>query len=280
MTSDVAAQIATGEERASVQNAAPGRRVLFWDFDGTLATRPGMWRGCLSETLDEHQRGHGIDEDDLRPFLRDGFPWHRPEIAHPELCDPTAWWRRVNLLLASAYEGVGIPAARAAELARLARKRYLDITSWMLYDDVVPTLEQLRRAGWRHVILSNHVPELPELVAGLGLTPLVEHVLSSAATGYEKPNPLAFEIALTRCGNPSEVWMIGDNPVADVAGSEAVGIPGILVRSPQKAECRYAPTLSAVPAILTSGSLPGFSDSPSLAAGAALCLDDLSPGEP
>lgn len=213
--------------------------------------RPGMWRGCLSETLDAHQPGHGIDAGQLRPFLRDGFPWHQPEIAHLELCDPEAWWRQIGGLLASAYAGVGIPMVRAHELARLARTRYVDVGSWMLYDDVLPTLEYLRRDGWRHVILSNHVPELPELVAALGLLPRVERVLSSAAIGYEKPNPRAFEIALSECGNASEVWMIGDDPVADVAGSEAVGIPAILVRSEQQDGCRYAANVAAVPAILT-----------------------------
>jgi hypothetical protein len=39
------------------------RRVVPWDFDGTLAHRPGMWSGCLLETLDEHQPGHRFDRD-------------------------------------------------------------------------------------------------------------------------------------------------------------------------------------------------------------------------
>ena len=64
-------------------------RVILWDFDGTLAHRPGMWRGCLVETLDEHAPGHGIDPEELRPFLRTGFPWDSPEVPHPELSTPT-----------------------------------------------------------------------------------------------------------------------------------------------------------------------------------------------
>ena len=31
--------------------------VIFWDFDGTLAHRPGMWGACMVETLDEHEAG-------------------------------------------------------------------------------------------------------------------------------------------------------------------------------------------------------------------------------
>ena len=50
--------------------------VVLWDFDGTLAYRDGMWRGCLVEALDEVAPGHGVIAADVKPGLRDGFPWH------------------------------------------------------------------------------------------------------------------------------------------------------------------------------------------------------------
>jgi putative hydrolase of the HAD superfamily len=226
-------------------------RVIFWDFDGTLAFRPGMWRGCLIETLDEYEPGHGVESDQLRPFLHDGFPWHRPDVPHPELCEPEAWWTHVEILLTVTYEGVGLAAPRAGELARLARHRYVDPNrGWRLFDDSLRAVERLRGDGWRHAILSSHVPELPALVTGLGLEPLIDVVLTSAATGYEKPNPKAFELALECCGWPGETLMVGDNPVADVAGAEAAGIPAVLVRSEPQARLRYAPDLDALAAIL------------------------------
>lgn len=228
-------------------------QVVFWDFDGTLAFRPGMWRGCLTETLDEHQPGHNITPEELRPFLRDGFPWHRPEIAHPELCDGEVWWQSIEALLAHAYQGVGLNETRARELARLARHRYIDASiGWQLYDDTVTTLERLHAGGWQHVIVSNHVPELSRLVEALGLSGLIEFVFSSAVTGYEKPHRAAFEIALRHCEFPSRVWMVGDNPVADVAGAEAVGIPAILVHSKGEHGIREAGNLSAVPTIMAA----------------------------
>ena len=226
-------------------------RAILWDFDGTLAHRPGMWSGCLLETLDEHAAGHGVEPDRLGPLLRDGFPWHRPDVEHPELCEPDAWWRHLEALLGRAYEGVGIDHARALELARLVRARYVDSSrGWTLYDDTVPVLQQLRRNGWRHAILSNHVPELPSLVDGLGISALFDVVLTSAATGYEKPNRKAFELALERCGQPTEVWMVGDNPVADVEGAEAAGIPAILVRTEPERRCRSARDLYEAAAIV------------------------------
>jgi putative hydrolase of the HAD superfamily len=223
------------------------KRFLLWDFDGTLAYREGMWGGCLVEALDGSEDAHGVTIDDVRPFLRDGFPWHAHDVPHPELSTPEAWWDAVEAVLARAYEGVGLPAGRARELAREAHLRYVDCTSgWSLFDDTLAVLESLREASWAHAILSNHVPELPQLVEGLGLSGLVDVVLTSAVTGYEKPHPEAFALALERCGRPGEVWMIGDNPLADVAGAEAVGIPAILARTEAENVGRRAATLHDV----------------------------------
>ena len=107
---------------------------------------------------------------------------------------------------------------------------YVDARYWTVFDDTRPALQRLRDHGYRNVIVSNHVPELGDLVVRLGLGDLIDDVLTSAVTGYEKPHPGMFEMALELVGHPDRVWMVGDNPVADVAGAEAVGIPAVLVR--------------------------------------------------
>jgi putative hydrolase of the HAD superfamily len=220
------------------------RGTVLWDFDGTLATRPGLWSACLLEVLDEHEPGHRVAVDDLRTALRDGFPWHRPEVPHPELCAAGAWWAHVGGLLARAFAAAGYDDERAAQLAALTRELYVDATrGWRLFDDVLPALEGLSRLGWRHVILSNHVPELASIVSGLGLEPLVDAVVNSAVTGYEKPHPQAFALARAAAGDPRTVWMVGDSVSADVAGAEAAGIPAILVRTTADGVERRAETL-------------------------------------
>ncbi|HBR01450.1 MAG TPA: HAD family hydrolase, partial [Ruminiclostridium sp.] len=86
--------------------------------------------------------------------------------------------------------------------------------------------------GYRNIILSNHIPELPEIAESLGLMELVEICITSAKVGFEKPNPQIFRYALELTGHPEELWMVGDNIVADVGGAEAVGMKAILVRKP------------------------------------------------
>ena len=203
--------------------------VVLWDFDGTLAFREARWRGSLVEALTEVAPGHGLVAADMAPGLRDGFPWHRPETGHPDLNSPDAWWDALQPLFVQAYVGAGVDARPAALAASRVRAHYIDASRWTVFPDSLAALEELTAAGWLHVIVSNHVPELDGLLRDLGLARHFAGVVNSALVGWEKPNPRIFEAALDRAGRPERVWMIGDNPVADIAGAQALGIPGILV---------------------------------------------------
>jgi putative hydrolase of the HAD superfamily len=208
-----------------------GDGLLLWDFDGTLAWRRGLWSGCVLEVLDEQAPGHAGTLELVRRELAGAFPWHRHESPHPELCERERWWDALTPRIASAIEACGIERVRARALARAVRARFIDgARGWRVFADSRLALERAAAAGWRSVILSNHIPELEQLVVQLGLAELVEQVFSSACTGYEKPHPQAFLHALRECGNPPRRWMIGDNPIADGAGARALGIPVVLIR--------------------------------------------------
>ncbi len=99
-----------------------------------------------------------------------------------------------------------------------------------MIDGAADALRTTADAGYRNIILSNHAPELPALVDALGIGPLVEFTITSAAVGAEKPNRAIFRYAIERAQLrcTEHVWMVGDNPTADVAGAEGVGIRGVL----------------------------------------------------
>jgi len=205
--------------------------VIFWDFEGTLAYRRGGWRSALIEVLDINEPGHQIDTEQVRPYLRDGFPWHRPDESHTHITTSVDWWLQIEDIFARAYLGVGLNRNRAGELSSLVRDVYINPERFLLYEDTVPALIQLAEKGWKHAILSNHVPELPGIVDGTGLSPYTDYCITSGITGYEKPNPLSFKHALELTGYPGHVWMVGDNLEADIHGAESAGIPAILVRT-------------------------------------------------
>ncbi len=224
-----------------------GTNFVLWDFDGTLASREGHWAACLIEAIRECDPQLVVALDDAMGRLDQGFPWHAPEVPHPHLNDPSAWWQVIERVLAAASVSFGVPARLAIHCAEQTRLRYLDCSGFKLFDDVVPTLRFLQEAGWKHLIVSNHVPELAELVDGLAISAYFEDVLTSALTGYEKPHPEAFSIARKACGpGYSAIWMVGDNIAADVRGAEAAGIPAILVRTETEESVRKASNLYEV----------------------------------
>ena len=222
-----------------------GQRVVIWDFDGTLARRSGLWSDCLVEILDDEAPGHGHRADVFRAAMQRGFRWHDWEREHERVGDPDRWWQPVETIAADAFLAVGFPAPEAARLASRLRETYLRSTCWSLFDDSREALELTLREGWRNVVLSNHVPELPDLVRHLGLDDVVDRIFNSAVTGFEKPHPAAYRAVLEALRQPTQVWMVGDQPRADVEGPEAAGLPAILVRTDGPSPRRAATALEA-----------------------------------
>jgi putative hydrolase of the HAD superfamily len=216
-------------------------QVIFWDFDGTLGERPGHWSGAVRDALTDVLGEHDISAGQIREQLSHGYPWHRPDVPHPQLSDPDGWWAHLAVVMADAVARLGVPPVRY---------RYTDPASFRLFDDTLAALDQLADLGWRHVILSNHVPELPAILASLSLDGYFSDVVNSAVTGYEKPHPMAFRIAMERAGQPERAWMVGDNPVADVAGATAVGLPAILVRTRPPDGGRHITSLAEVAGVV------------------------------
>jgi len=208
------------------------RRYLLWDFDGTLGYRVEAWRGPLAEVLLREIPESNLTAANFRPYLQGGFRWHNPERAHRAGLSSDDWWAELHPVFENAFrQAAGLSDGDAQRMARAVRGCYLEPKYWRVFDDVLPCLEDLTADGWRHVVLSNHVPELPQIIEALGLAPHIERIFNSAETGYEKPHPQSFRNVIDALGSVDGLWMIGDSVTADVGGAKAVGIPAILVRS-------------------------------------------------
>lgn len=221
------------------------RKFLIWDFDGTLAWRPGGWTGAVMSVLHSSNTGIQATAEQIHPYLQSGFPWHAPENAHPGIT-PTEWWEDLHPVLMRAFKSLGVRNGECMDLARQVRKVYIDPLGWQRYSDTLPTLEMLSARGWKHILLSNHVPELPSLLEQLGLSGCFTAVFNSAETGYEKPNPKAFRNVTEWIGSGAKTWMIGDNYASDVRGAFEVGLPAILVRKPHPEAALFCTTLQEV----------------------------------
>ncbi len=204
-------------------------KAVIWDFDGTLASRHGMWSGALAAIANRQFPERCVSRDEVRSFFQAGFPWDAPDVPHS--CNSSEeWWSSLDPMFRNVYLELGFDEAAVQMLCKQVRQEYSDLSESLIYDDVIACLTSLSALGWSHYMLSNHVPELPQLVTELGLSSFFAGVYTSACIGFEKPNPEAFKYVLRELPSERTVWMVGDNPIADVQGGMAMGIPSILVR--------------------------------------------------
>jgi putative hydrolase of the HAD superfamily len=226
------------------------KRTIFWDFDETLASRDGRWSDVLFECLVAEAGDERAALEDLRVMLRTGFPWHTPEIGHPELSSPEMWWDRLNGVLAAALTKLGCEEVTAKQAASRVRDRYLDPRSWSLRPGAASVLETLNRQGWSHVLVSNHVPELNSLVSALGLQNLLDAVVTSATIGYEKPHRAFAEAVIREVGSFDTAWVVGDSVHADVGLAEVLHCRSILIGSADPRATYSVQELSEIPLLI------------------------------
>lgn len=103
----------------------------------------------------------------------------------------------------------------------------------VVFPDVPPMLEVLRRAGVKLGIVTNASQPMAMRDAELEAHGLMKFFpdcrLSAADAGYLKPDRRIFTGALERLGTtPQETIFIGDNPDADIAGALSVGMKAVL----------------------------------------------------
>ncbi len=127
-----------------------------------------------------------------------------------------------------------------------------DSKIFQIYDDVLPCLDQLQKAGIRMVIISNWDNSLHRVVNHFGLKPYFELVVASLEEGVEKPEPGIFQVALNHTGVPADRFVhIGDNPLDDIRGAMDVGMDAWLIdRSLETSEAKRLATLADLPSTL------------------------------
>jgi putative hydrolase of the HAD superfamily len=215
------------------------KKILFWDFHGTLAYNDWMFSKALYKVLMNNGANTEISIDDIKKRPMIGFPWQDYEKEYLHLTESSTWWKNAECIFTKCYKTLGLNQREAIVYAKQVRDELIKIDEFTLYEDTVETLNHFTERGYANIILSNHIPELPNIVRGLGLAPYLLDCISSANVGYEKPNPKIYYYALEKYKYPKEVWMIGDSVVADVIGAESVGIRGVLVRSKRVDSIKY-----------------------------------------
>lgn len=126
--------------------------------------------------------------------------------------------------------GGGEPQAVAASVDTMV-SAWSDPLNFSLYDDVLPCLRTLRRAGIRMAVVTNNLGMgVRRVLRHFGLDAFLDAVVSSAEVGYTKPSIEVFAAVLGRTGlTPDSAVMVGDNYEDDIKGAQAYGCRAILL---------------------------------------------------
>lgn len=206
-------------------------KAVFFDFYETLC----FHRHSLEENLERIAERYGV-----------AVNWERCETALESLFagtsgpDPTTDYALLEVLLTV--------VKRECEFIReVGIEKHVEQIAWellqsghylfaansaTLYDDVVPTLQHLRDAGFKLAIVSNWDTPLDPLTERLGIADYFDTITAShdMRVRSEKPDSRIFNYTLAAVGvSAAEAVHIGDTYGADIVGARGVGIRPILL---------------------------------------------------
>lgn len=109
-------------------------------------------------------------------------------------------------------------------------ERFAQPDVWIVFGDVVRTLEDLAADGFKLGIISNWDDRLLPLLKRLGLDRYFESIIVSCNVGFTKPSPVIFEQAQRwlKVG-PENMLHVGDSPKEDIEGAKACGMNAVQI---------------------------------------------------
>ena len=196
--------------------------VLF-DFYGTLA-RASHW---VSVDLVLAERGYVLPDEVRDRWWNSGADGIE-HLEHSQSRDHYQAWQRQRLLGMLAETDVH-PGEHEAILEQFRHGNATRVLE--AYSEVPGVLKALRDRGLTLGICSNWDWDLSEAVDEVGLTDLVDVVISSAWVGARKPHPRIFKQSLAKLGtDASGVVFVGDTWGPDVVGPQAMGMAPVYLR--------------------------------------------------
>jgi putative hydrolase of the HAD superfamily len=197
----------------------PAIRAITFDVGGTLIE---PWPS-VGHLYAEVAAGHGYPT--LAPTIlnrRFAEAWQaRGDFAHSQ----AAWESLVDATFA------GLVDRRPSDSFFLdIYARFAEPGAWRIFDDVIPTLEELASRGIPLAAISNWDERLRPLLKGLNLEGYFEAILVSCELYFTKPSNVIFEHALRKLGLPAgEVLHVGDGRLEDLNGARAAGLQARLI---------------------------------------------------
>lgn len=228
-------------------------RALLLDALGTLVELPPPGPALREELAERF--GVEVSEAQARTAIAAEVAFYRRHFDRARDAESVAALRErcAEVLRSALPPGGGLTAVSTAELTGAL----LGALRFAAYPDARPTILAARERGIRVVVASNWDVSLGDVLHRIGLAPLLDGIVTSAAAGERKPGGAVFRRALEMAGgvSPGAAVHVGDSPEEDVVGARAAGLRAILIRRDGESA---APAPPAAPTIAGLCELSGL----------------------
>lgn len=211
--------------------------AIMIDLDDTIIAFEVIQAECWNRTLGEFAESVAeIGNDRLAAQIQSesGVFWSDPERHR-------VWRQNLELarrrIVRKSFRNLGMSNE---SLADKIADRYNVLREEAIYPfpGAIETIRKFREMKLRLALVTNgSSASQRRKIDRFGIAPLFDHILIEGEQGFGKPDERIYLKALSELGTlPSETWMIGDNPVWDVAAPQSLGIRGIWVNSKKSRE--------------------------------------------
>ena len=202
-------------------SSPPRPTTVLFDLDDTLFDHTATSRAALRATTCGLPFFATVD---FEPFYQ--FYSNLLEALHLRVLAGTCSYPEARRLRFEGLLAQYQPAATAADAEQLADAYYVQYPRQRQAVPGALALLQALRPHYRiGIITNNRTAEQADKLRFLGMTELVDALITSEDVGVPKPDPRIFHAALRKLdARPEETVLVGDNWHADVLGALAVGI--------------------------------------------------------
>jgi putative hydrolase of the HAD superfamily len=216
-------------DRGAYERMAGDIEVVFLDAGGTLFEV----RGSVGQVYSRFGLRYGcaIDHREIDSAFVEAFKT-APPLAFPGLDENELrraerhWWKEIMRKTL----GGRMPESAFEQYFEEIFEFFRKDQAWHLFPDTRPSLERLRRRGYRLGVVSNSDSRLHDVLAALDLNSFFDRVTVSSQAGATKPSASIFHKGLEAMHvSGSHAAHAGDSLVEDVEGARRAGLSAFLV---------------------------------------------------
>ena len=189
---------------------------ILFDTDNTLYSYDPAHSAALEALMQKISKNFSIEKNEFLKFFKKAR-----EDVKSRLGNTAASHSRL-LYIQRMLEmmGLGSQVLTVLDLEQTYWRTFLNNAT--LFDGVYDLLDDIRLLGIPTSIVTDLTAQIQfRKVVYFVLDNYFENIVTSEETGHDKPHKSTFELAVKKMKIKGEnIWMIGDNPVNDIAGAK------------------------------------------------------------